>query len=168
MGKLTVDLSGITIKTVSVGYKRKMNLGDYNSADFECSMWADLDDGVDPLEACAKLGLLVKENVRNQAMPVLRFHSNALTELANSLPDLQKRALLALLADTNLETVVGLPLQLGGEQAVEEALGEIEPLEPLDYPGDHGELKDETVDYSGNHGEPIGETFDYQNDRVVR
>ncbi len=30
------------IKTVSVTYGRKANLGDYNSADVECSVWADV------------------------------------------------------------------------------------------------------------------------------
>ena len=33
----------MTIKTVSVGYTRKLNLGDFNSAELACTLWADSD-----------------------------------------------------------------------------------------------------------------------------
>jgi hypothetical protein len=32
------------VKTVSVAYERKINLGDYNSATIGLSLWADLDE----------------------------------------------------------------------------------------------------------------------------
>lgn len=36
------------LKTVSVTYGRKINLGDYNSATVDCTLWADLDEGEAP------------------------------------------------------------------------------------------------------------------------
>ena len=32
-----------TVKTVSVHYGRKQNLGDFNSANVECTVWADVE-----------------------------------------------------------------------------------------------------------------------------
>ena len=33
----------MVVKTISVTYGRKINLGDYNSANVECTLWADVD-----------------------------------------------------------------------------------------------------------------------------
>jgi len=33
------------IRTISVTYERKINLGDYNSAHIGLTLWADLDEG---------------------------------------------------------------------------------------------------------------------------
>lgn len=113
-----VSLEGIHVKTVSVEYHRKMNLGDYNSADFGCTMWADLDEESDPTDACRTLGLLVKENVRNQAMNVMAVWRKELEAVIEKLPVEQQRAFQALVLDTNLEVLVGLPLQLGAAEAL--------------------------------------------------
>lgn len=43
------------IKTVSVTYERKINLGDYNSAHIGLTLWADLEDGEDATEATTAL-----------------------------------------------------------------------------------------------------------------
>lgn len=31
------------IRTIAVSYQRKFNLGDFNSVDFSCSLWAQID-----------------------------------------------------------------------------------------------------------------------------
>jgi len=36
-----------TVKTVSVNYERKLNLGDYNSATVGCTVWADVKEEED-------------------------------------------------------------------------------------------------------------------------
>ena len=39
-----------TVKTVSVSYERKINLGNYNSAHLGVGLWAEPDEGADPEE----------------------------------------------------------------------------------------------------------------------
>jgi hypothetical protein len=59
------------IKTVSVTYGRKFNLGDYNSATIDVTIWADVEEGehLDPL--MHDLWAMAKENVRAQSLPLL-------------------------------------------------------------------------------------------------
>jgi len=60
------------VKMVSVTYGRKINLGDYNSANIECDLWADIDEG-DDLDRCmAGLWDMAKANVKAQALPLKR------------------------------------------------------------------------------------------------
>lgn len=59
------------IKTVSVTYERKLNLGDYNSATVGCTLWADVEQGDDLDAAMKSLWVMVKENVRVQALPLV-------------------------------------------------------------------------------------------------
>jgi len=59
------------IKTVSVTYGRKCNLGEYNSATVECSMWADLDVEDDLDAAMRGLWDMAKENVKAQCLPLV-------------------------------------------------------------------------------------------------
>ena len=56
----------ITVKTVSVHYERKQNLGDYSSAVVGCTLWADLDGSMRALWGMAK------ENVKSQLVPLVR------------------------------------------------------------------------------------------------
>lgn len=42
------------VKTISTGYSRKFNLGDYNSVELDCSIWASIAEGEDE-EACMQL-----------------------------------------------------------------------------------------------------------------
>ena len=58
------------LKTVSVTYGRKINLGDYNSATIDCTLWADLDEGENEADAMTALWTMAKENVRAQAIPL--------------------------------------------------------------------------------------------------
>ncbi len=59
------------VKTVSVTYGRKANLGDYNSANVECSIWADVKEDEDLNTAMRDLWSMAKENVRTQLIPLV-------------------------------------------------------------------------------------------------
>ena len=59
------------VKTVSVTYGRKANLGDYNSANVECTVWADVKDEEDLNVVMADLWGMAKTNVKAQLLPLL-------------------------------------------------------------------------------------------------
>lgn len=51
------------LKTISVTYSRKLNLGDYNSVHSEVSLWADLDEGDDEATAAEALRTMARNQV---------------------------------------------------------------------------------------------------------
>ena len=51
------------LRTISVTYGRKLNLGDYNSVHSEVSLWADLDDGDDEATATDALRTMARNQV---------------------------------------------------------------------------------------------------------
>lgn len=51
------------LKTISVTYGRKLNLGDYSSAHSEISLWADLDDDDDEATAAEALRAMARNQV---------------------------------------------------------------------------------------------------------
>lgn len=59
------------ITTISVTYGRKHNLGDYNSAHIEASIWADIEEGDDIAECEALLWTEAKEQVKAQLLPLV-------------------------------------------------------------------------------------------------
>jgi hypothetical protein len=61
----------MNIKTISVTYERKLNLGDFNSAAIGVTVWADVEDGEDPAAATNALFAKAKSAVKEQAMPLL-------------------------------------------------------------------------------------------------
>jgi hypothetical protein len=63
------------VKTVSVHYGRKLNLGDFNSATVECTVWADVDEGENLDQAMHGLWDMAKENVKAQLVPLNREKS---------------------------------------------------------------------------------------------
>jgi len=60
------------VKTVSVVYERKFNLGDYNSAHIGITAWSDLDENDDLDAATAELWDWAKGQVKAQALPLLK------------------------------------------------------------------------------------------------
>lgn len=52
------------IKTIAATYGRKLNLGDFNSAHAEMTLWADLEEGDDEAQAAIAL----REMARNHVM----------------------------------------------------------------------------------------------------
>jgi hypothetical protein len=62
----------VNIKTISVVYGRKFNLGDYQSMTIEATAWCDLDEGDDEKTAYDALFAEVKQVVKEQALPVIK------------------------------------------------------------------------------------------------
>ncbi len=58
------------IKTVSVNYERKQNLGDFSSATVGCTLWADVEPGEDLNQAMHDLWECAKNNVKTQLLPL--------------------------------------------------------------------------------------------------
>lgn len=67
------------VKTISVTYERKFNLGDYNSATCGCTAWADLDDGESERDALAQLRDVCRDSVGAQALPLVKGQPNKRT-----------------------------------------------------------------------------------------
>ena len=75
----------MNVKTISVVYGRKFNLGDYNSMTVEATAWCDLDEGDDEKVAYDALFAEVKQVVKEQALPVLTSRVSAgIAEIARS------------------------------------------------------------------------------------
>lgn len=81
------------IKTVSVTYGRKLNLGDYNSANVEISIWAELEDGDNEADVTAALWEMAKNNVKAQALPLVQKNEARVTEIYLGLPVELKQAI---------------------------------------------------------------------------
>lgn len=80
------------IKTVSVTYGRKFNLGDYNSATIDCTMWADLDEGDNEGTVMTALWAMAKNNVKAQAIPILKQQAEQAEAILLGLPpELQEK-----------------------------------------------------------------------------
>ncbi len=64
------------IKTISVEYQRKLNLGDYESVTLGATAWADLDVDEGDIETAKAryqdLSNVVKQNVRVRATPFFK------------------------------------------------------------------------------------------------
>lgn len=76
----------VTVKTVSVTYGRKFNLGDYNSAAIDCTLWADVSDDQDLDAAMIALWAMAKENVRSQALPLVNKSKAQVEKVFMGLP----------------------------------------------------------------------------------
>jgi choline kinase len=60
----------VRIKTISVTYGRKFNLGNYESANLEVTFWADVDEAEDIKAATDSLWAQAKENIKVQSAPL--------------------------------------------------------------------------------------------------
>ena len=80
----------VTVKTVSVTYDRKHNLGDYSSANIGCTIWADVSDDQDLDEAMHALWDMAKANVKAQLLPLASKTTAQVEQVFMGLPlDLQ-------------------------------------------------------------------------------
>lgn len=70
----------MNVKTVSVHYGRKHNLGDYNSANVECTIWADVEEGENLNRVMGDLWEMAKNNVRAQLVPLAKGNGSMKTE----------------------------------------------------------------------------------------
>lgn len=64
------------IKTVSVTYGRKQNLGDYNSATVDCTLWADVEEGEDLNATMHGLWDMAKANVKANLVQTVKESKN--------------------------------------------------------------------------------------------
>ncbi len=84
----------VTVKTVSVTYGRKFNLGDYNSATVDCTLWADVSDDQDLDVAMTALWSMAKANVKAQLLPLTSKTMAKVEQVFMGLPlELRKSAL---------------------------------------------------------------------------
>lgn len=56
------------IKSVSVKYSRKLNLGDFNSVEVSCDIWAQMEPGDDESTSMHELWEMAKANVKAQLL----------------------------------------------------------------------------------------------------
>lgn len=54
------------LKTIAATYGRKLNLGDYNSAHAEVTLWADIEEGDDPEAATNALRQMARHHVMEE------------------------------------------------------------------------------------------------------
>lgn len=76
----------MNIKTVSVTYGRKWNVGNYESATVELSIWADVDEDDDPDYVTAALWAMAKASVKEQSMPLIREREAEVEQVFMGLP----------------------------------------------------------------------------------
>ena len=81
-----------TITAVSVTYGRRLNLGDYNNAHIEISLWADVIEEEDLDDAMQRLWLMAIENVKAQALPLKSNYEAKVEEFYLGLPKELKEA----------------------------------------------------------------------------
>ncbi len=74
------------LKTISTTYGRKMNLGDYNSAHVEISLWADLEESDDEALATDALRTMARNNVMQELGRFSQKLEAATQELFMGLP----------------------------------------------------------------------------------
>lgn len=74
------------LKTVSVVYERKKNLGDYNSANIGVTLWADLDEGDNEADAMTALWEMAKANVKAQLVPLAQNKEAEVNHIFMGLP----------------------------------------------------------------------------------
>lgn len=77
----------VEIKTVSVTYERKQSLGDYSSANIGCTLWADVSDDEQDLDAVMRgLWEMAKNNVKVQLVPLIQKQSAQVEQIYMGLP----------------------------------------------------------------------------------
>lgn len=75
------------IKTVSVTYGRKVNLGDFNSLNAECTIWYDLADSEPEDDLMHSLWQMARQNVKEQVQRVAGNGKNTnVTQMFLGLP----------------------------------------------------------------------------------
>ena len=65
------------IKTVSVTYERKQNLGDFSSANIGATIWADVREDEDLDAVMRSLWEMAKANVKAQLLPLTAKQNGA-------------------------------------------------------------------------------------------
>lgn len=69
------------VKTMSVTYGRKLNLGDYNSVHSEVTLWVDLEEGDNEEQVALAVRDMARNNVANELgrlVPALKAKTESL------------------------------------------------------------------------------------------
>ena len=74
------------ITTITAGYRRVINLGNFESVAIEEHVEAELEPGEDVEAARAALWAMVKGSVKSQAMPVIKAKADEISAIRASLP----------------------------------------------------------------------------------
>lgn len=74
------------IKTVSITYGRKWNLGNYESATTDITIWADVEEDEDLNEVMPRLWDMAKANVKAQALPLVEKNKVQVEQIMMGLP----------------------------------------------------------------------------------
>lgn len=76
------------MKGISGKYYRKLNLGDYNSADIEFGAWGELEEGDDLQEELDSLFEILRDNVKKRALPMVEKYDTVenLKQMYKNLP----------------------------------------------------------------------------------
>ena len=64
------------LTAIAVTYGRKHNLGNYNSAHVEVSLWADLEEGEDVAAATLELRERARDEVKAELMRLIKADEN--------------------------------------------------------------------------------------------
>lgn len=83
------------IEGISVRYKRKFDLGQYNSLELDEMIHVKLEDGESFEDVQAKVWQMAKASVQAQALPVLRPRQDQIQQAFDSLPVEIREAILA-------------------------------------------------------------------------
>jgi len=78
------------IKTVSVTYGRKLNLGDFCSAHVEATIWADLDEGESEHAVMEGLWGMAKANVKAQLLSLTPNHETQVDKTFLGIPVIEE------------------------------------------------------------------------------
>lgn len=78
------------LKTVAVNYERKFNLGNYNSATIGFTAWADIAEEDDLDAATAAMWEYAKEQVKAQALPIIKDEKTPPQPAGNAPPQEKK------------------------------------------------------------------------------
>lgn len=74
----------MNIKTVSITYERKQNLGDFSSANIGCTLWADITED-DNLDAAMKaLWDMATANVKAKLVPLTKKNGGGSMEITET------------------------------------------------------------------------------------
>lgn len=80
----------MVIKEVNVKLRRRINLKDYEFADVECGLAADLDESDNPEEALLEISRMARDNVKLRSLPFVHkaksLSQGKLMEIVESLP----------------------------------------------------------------------------------
>jgi hypothetical protein len=91
-----IGATDMRVKTITVGFGSTINLGNYNSARLDVQYEVELDEGEDAESVTRQIHEQAREEVRRQALPIVRRNNLKLDEIVRHLPEDVQQQILAL------------------------------------------------------------------------